>query len=159
MNNKYFEDTYNAMKGYEQAKTSIKEMKEAAWLKYGYDSPEAKVWEDREDALKCPCTAGQLDAYRAWRHTYKDLGMDEILIVDDCPWEADIESFVQALRDGNVPEIILTDTSTALMRTMHALADHGCLMRSLCTMTVNDETWGQQEIQGVSFVVVTAQEQ
>ncbi len=109
------------------------------------------AWHEREKQFRFPYTEGQMRAYRAWMQSRRR--GSSTLEAEDLPWERDIPDFVRTLREAGAEAFAVTDQSTALMRSLHALAAEGCTVEGLCTITRREDRYGSMEeyrVQGIS---------
>ncbi len=88
---------------------------------------------ERKNSIKSSLTDGQAKACRAWRNS--TLSGNEILEVRDLPWDREVHDFVETLRAAGIDDFAVTDQSISLIGSLHRLADEGCTMQGLCTVT------------------------
>ena len=86
-----------------------------------------EYFEKLRDTEKNP-TRGQVYAYRSWEQSTEDRA--DMFEVRGLPWGSQIKDgvmkeFVAALTAADIDEIIVTDQSTALMESVHALVAEG----------------------------------
>ena len=151
-NNTYFESIYNLGHEYEVAKAKRKARKQEIINTYGWDSKELDAWFEEDAAVKYPIEQGTCKAYRAWETSINrkedELEMDEFL------WEAEVQDFVEALRSAGIKSFVYTNQSTAVMENLHQFAAAGCTMLGLCTITRQENRWGEEkavEVIGIRF--------
>ena len=88
------------------------------------------------DTEKNP-TRGQVYAYRSWEQSTEGV----------------MKEFVAALTAADIDEIIVTDQSTALMESVHALVAEGAYLEGVGTVTrdpLHDPS-GHREVKGLVF--------
>ena len=148
--NGFFEKLEAAAGEFESARAARNEEKEALRKAGDWDGIEA--WNEREKQFRFPYTDGQIKAYRAWMQSRWH--NSSVLETEDLPWERDIPDFVRTLREAGAEAFAVTDQSTALMRSLHALAAEGCTVEGLCTITRRENRYGtvqEYEVQGISI--------
>ena len=89
-----------------------------------------EYFEKLRDTEKNP-TRGQVYAYRSWEQSTEDRA--DMFEVRALPWGSQIKDgvmkeFVAALTAADIDEIIVTDQSTALMESVHALVAEGAYL-------------------------------
>lgn len=94
---------------------------------------------------------GARQAFWAYQYTV-DNGTDEFLVAE-LPWQNGLaEDFIKTLREAKVEEFITTDSSTALIRTLHELDKYGCKVAGLAT--INIKVWREiEELKGIKMVI------
>jgi len=148
--NGFFGEMETAARKFETARAARNAEKEELCRAGDWDGVEA--WGEREKQFAFPYTDGQIRAYRTWKRS-----MDRnssMLEAEDLPWEKDIPDFVRTLREAGAETFAVTDQSTALMRSLHALAAEGCTVEGLCTITRREDRYGsveEREMQGISI--------
>ena len=148
--NGFFEKLEAVAGEFESARAARNEEKEALRKAGDWDGMEA--WNEREKQFRFPYTDGQIKAYRAWMQSRWH--NSSVLEAEDLPWERDIPDFVRTLREAGMEAFTVTDQSTALMRSLHALAAEGCTVEGLCTVTRRENRYGtvqEYEVQGISI--------
>ena len=65
-----------------------------------------------------PLTDGEKFVLREYLQSKKD-GFDTLTITSIC-WERDYAEIIRMLKEGDISRCVLADTSTGLMRTLHA---------------------------------------
>ena len=124
MKNKFFEEMWNTLKAYEEAKENG-------------ESPER------------PYTAGQIEAVRSYVHGgSKD---ETEVLLNGFLWERDIPDFIATLRKAGIKSLVTTDHSTALMETLHSFEAEGCKLKGLCKVTEESRYDGTLELPGIRF--------
>lgn len=105
-------------------------------------------WLRGNDAPACPFSSGQYEAYElVTRCTGDELQVSKSII------ESDAGDFVDTLRALGVKSFVLTVASSALMSTMHALDDSGCMIQGLCKVD-GEEPWNRgDKVNGVRFAL------
>ncbi|MBR1810989.1 MAG: hypothetical protein IJ766_04975 [Clostridia bacterium] len=88
--------------------------------------------------MTCPLNSGELEAVRAWNPEA------DTFIATDHLWTKDIHDFVACLREAGVKTFLFTDTSTALMESIHEFAKEGVRLEGPETFTTNDG-WNNEE--------------
>lgn len=96
-----------------------------------------EYFEKLRDTEKNP-TRGQVYAYRSWEQSTEDRA--DMFEVRALPWGSQIKDgvmkeFVAALTAADIDEIIVTDQSTALMESVHALVAEGAYLEGVGTVT------------------------
>lgn len=112
-------------------------------------------FEKLRDTEKNP-TRGQVYAYRSWEQSTEDRA--DMFEVRALPWGSQIKDgvmkeFVAALTAADIDEIIVTDQSTALMESVHALVAEGAYLEGVGTVTrdpLHDPS-GRREVKGLVF--------
>lgn len=99
-------------------------------------------------------TRGQIYAYRAWEQTQRDVV--DMFEVDSLPWGSELENgimeeFVATLREAGVEQFAVTDHSTALMESLHALFALGCTLIEPTIVQRHPPHWGDTERHGLLF--------
>lgn len=130
------------------------EKKQAIIDTFGWDSPEMKDWYMYKETLQNPFSSGVMKAYRAW----KDMicRNEEELVLGDFLWDREVADFVNALRLAGIVTFIYTNRGTSVMDNLHDLADNGCQMVGLCTISRIENRWGEEEeelVPGIRFFV------
>ena len=94
---------------------------------------------------------GAMYAVWAYQNT-RDKGLNDFY-VSELPWEnGTAEDFVKTLREAKIEEFITTDSSTALLRTLHELDKYGCKVAGLTT--INIKVWREnEELKGIKMVL------
>ncbi len=98
-------------------------------------------------------TWGQGIAYRAWRDSLEnDTSMFE---VHELPWGSNVNEemhdFVETLRAAGVDRFAVTDESTALMTSLHALIAAGGILEGPCTVTRHLPYWPEETRLGLEI--------
>lgn len=114
-----------------------------------------EYFEKLRDTEKDP-TRGQVYAYRSWEQSTEDRA--DMFEVRALPWGSQIKDgvmkeFVAALTAADIDEIIVTDQSTALMESVHALVAEGAYLEGVGTVTrdpLHDPS-GRREVKGLVF--------
>lgn len=114
-----------------------------------------EYFEKLRDTEKNP-TRGQVYAYRSWEQSTEDRA--DMFEVRALPWGSQIKDgvmkeFVAALTAADIDEIIVTDQSTALMESVHALVAEGAYLEGVGTVTrdpLHDPS-GRREVKGLVF--------
>lgn len=151
-NNPYFTEMAATGKAWEKARQDRLVRKQEIIDLYGYDSEELKLWYEKEKKITFPFSQGQNNAYRAWS-TSLLRGSSE-LECEDLPWDKDMADFVSTLRIAGFTTLVVTDQSTALMRSLFALTALGCRLVGLCRITRHETRWGEEEpskVEGIRF--------
>ena len=101
-------------------------------------------------------TWGQHCAYRAWRESLEN--NTSSFEVRELPWgndvEVDMKSFVETLREAGVDHFIVTDESTALMKSLHALVAAGGALEGTATVTRKPPYWDEETRLGLEIRIV-----
>ena len=151
-NNTYFENLKKIGTEFEERRTAHNEKKEDIINAYGWDSEELKAWYTEKEAMKFPFPEGACKAYRAWTQSLSR--KEEELELDDFLWEREVQDFIDALREAGIETFVYTNQSTAVMENLHQFAAAGCTMQGLCTITRQENRWGEEEtikIMGIRF--------
>lgn len=121
----------------------------------GWDSPEVEEWytkkQQMQDDFNTLFPRGIWKAYRAWRW-----GKTDELVMDDFLWEGEVQDFVDTLRRAGLETFVYTNSSTACMENLHGFAAAGCTLMELCTITMKENRYGEDEevqVHGVRFKV------
>lgn len=112
-----------------------------------------EYFEKLRDTEKNP-TRGQVYAYRSWEQSTEDRA--DMFEVRALPWGSQIKDGVMkesvaALTAADIDEIIVTDQSTALMESVHALVAEGAYLEGVGTVTrdpLHDPS-GRREVKGL----------
>ena len=126
MKNKFFEEMWNNLKAYEEAKANG-------------GRPEH------------PYTAGQTEAARSY--FYGGSKVEDEILVGSGLWEKDIPDFMDTLRKAGIKSLVTTDHSTGLMGNLHGFEAEGCKLEGLCKITEEDFLGGTREIQEIRFTL------
>ncbi len=148
--NTFFEKLEAAAWEFESARMERNKEKEA--LCEAGDWNGVEEWNEREKQFRFPYTDGEVKAYRAW--TQSRWHNSSVLEAEDLPWEKDIPDFIRTLREAGVEAFAVTDQSTALMRSLHALAAGGCTVEGLCTVTRREDRYGTVQEHGVQGISI-----
>ena len=148
--NGFFTEMEAAAEGFEAARAARNAEKEGLRKAGDWDGIEA--WNEREKQFPFPYTDGEIKAYRAWNQSRQH--GSSVLEAADLPWEKDIADFVRTLREAGTETFAVTDQSTALMRSLHALAAEGCTVEGLCTVTRMENRYGSLERYGVQGISI-----
>lgn len=101
---------------------------------------------------KVPLEQGVSKAYRAWATSISR--KEDELEMDDFLWEREVTDFVETLRKAGIKTFVYTNQSTAVMENLHQFAAAGCTMEGLCTITRQENRWGDEEptkVMGIRF--------
>ncbi|MBP3653185.1 MAG: hypothetical protein J6J78_08985 [Clostridia bacterium] len=103
-----------------------------------------------------PATRGEWDAYRAWQQTTEN--NTDHFEVDELPWgvglrNGEMDEMLQTLRRAGVARIAVTDRSTALMESLHALCGMGCTIIGPCTVNREPGRWGDKSRLGLEIKI------
>ena len=150
--NTYFDNLYRIGCEYEAARAERQARKKQIIDTLGWDSEELKAWYKEDAAAKFPFSQGISKAFRAWKSSLSR-SEDEIEM-DDFLWEGEVHDFVEALREAGFTSFVYTNQSTAVMENLHQLAAEGCRLEGLCTITRQENRWGEEEpyeVQGIRF--------
>lgn len=150
--NSYFEKMYRAICEFETAREKRRKERGEISRTYGWDSPEMAAWARREDTFRCPFTYGAMEACRAWTRSRENAASE--LECDGLPAQEHLPDFVGALKAAGAETLAVTEQSTALMGNIHRLAELGCTLEGICTVTHTEEqfgTIGEKQIQGLRF--------
>ena len=98
-------------------------------------------------------TWGQHYAYRAWRDSLEnDASTFE---VRELPWgqkvKEEMTSFVETLREAGVDRFAVTDQSTSLMESLHALVAVGGTIEGTTTVTRKPTYWDEETRLGLEI--------
>ena len=114
-----------------------------------------EYFEKLRDTEKNP-TRGQVYAYRSWEQSTEY--RTSMFEVRELPWGSQIKGgvmkeFVAALTAANIDEIIVTDQSTALMESVHALVGEGAYLEGIGTVARDPlhNPSGRCEVKGLVF--------
>ena len=88
-------------------------------------------------------TEGEHYAMNAYRYSLDKQSSE--FECNELPWSTDMKDFVKSLRKAGATQIAVTDRSTALMESLHKLAEQGCTIESLCTVTRENAWCGKEE--------------
>ena len=150
--NTYFDNFYRIGCEYEAARAERQARKKQIIDTLGWDSEELKAWYEEDAAAKFPFSQGISKAFRAWKSSLSR-SEDEIEM-DDFLWEGEVHDFVEALREAGFSSFVYTNQSTAVMDNLHRFAAEGCRLEGLCTITRQENRWGEEgpyEVQGIRF--------
>jgi hypothetical protein len=150
--NTYFDNLYRIGCEYEAARAERQARKKQIIDTLGWDSEELKAWYEEDAAAMFPFSQGISKAFRAWKSSLSR-SEDEIEM-DDFLWEGEVHDFVEALREAGFTSFVYTNQSTAVMENLHQLAAEGCRLEGLCTITRQENRWGEEdpyEVQGIRF--------
>ena len=153
-NNTYFENLYKLGCEWEKAREERRARKQPIIDTYGWDSEELKAWYAEDAAATFPVSQGACKAYRAWR-TSIDRKENEVEM-NDFLWEKDVQDFIDALKAAGIKTFVYTNQSTAVMENLHQFAAAGCTMQGLCTITRQEDRWGEEkpyEVIGIRFMI------
>lgn len=104
-----------------------------------------KIQEKLENNVEL--TPGEFKVAQAYHQTKTEMDSDKI-VIGGILWEKDYQSFLDALKNFEVNEFILNDTSTALMGTLQLLLENGYEVAGV--ESVKKETFfGDEEIKGL----------
>ena len=151
-NNTYFENLYKIGCEWEAAREERRARKQTIIDTYGWDSEELKAWYAEDKAAAFPFAQGTSKAYRAWK-TSLQRKEDEVEM-NDFLWEREVPDFIEALRQAGIRTFVYTNQSTAVMENLHQFAAAGCKMEGLCTITRQEDRWGEEEpyeVMGIRF--------
>lgn len=141
--NDYFEAMIETMTAYVQARDAREEKREALMNEGNWDAVK-EMDEKEETELPKPFTAGEAKALNQYRRSTRD-GADAFEI-SDLPWNYELTDYVKTLRAAGITTAVVTDESTALMDGIYGLANLGCRMAGLQTVTrENDHRFGSKE--------------
>ena len=127
-NNAYFEELKRIGHEWEAARIERKARKQQIIDTLGWESDELKAWYEEDAAAKFPFEQGVSKAYRAWATSIS--------------------------RKEDELEMDYTNQSTAVMENLHQFAAAGCTMEGLCTITRQENRWGDEEptkVMGIRF--------
>lgn len=148
----YFEEMYHTICEFETAREKRRKERGEISRTYGWDSPEMAAWARREDAFECPFTHGAMEACRAWMRSRENAASE--LDCNDLPAQEHLPDFVEVLKEAGAKTLAVTEDSTALMRNIHRLAELGCTLEGICTVTHTVERFGsvrEEQIPGLRF--------
>lgn len=96
---------------------------------------------------------GQHYAYRAWRDSLEnDTSAFE---VNEMPWGQNVAEemaiFVATLREAGIDRFVVTNESTALMTSLHALIAAGGILEGPATVTRHVPYWPEETRLGLEF--------
>ena len=112
----------------------------------------ARKQQKEDAAAKFPFEQGVSKAYRAWATSISR--KEDELEMDDFLWEREVTDFVETLRKAGIKTFVYTNQSTAVMENLHQFAAAGCTMEGLCTITRQENRWGDEEptkVMGIRF--------
>ncbi len=150
--NTYFDNLYRFGCEYEAARSERQARKQQIIDTLGWDSEELKAWYAEDKATQFPFSQGISKAYRAWKTSV--IRHEDEVEMDDFLWEGEVHDFVEALRKAGFTSFVYTNQSTAVMENLHQLAAEGCRLEGLCTITRQENRWGEEEpyeVQGIRF--------
>ena len=151
-NNTYFENLKKIGHDWEAAKVERQARKQQIIDTLGWDSDELKAWYEEDAAAKFPFESGVSKAYRAWAQSLSR--KEDELEMDDFLWDKEVTDFIEALRSAGIETFVYTNQSTAVMENLHAFVAQGCTMTGLCTITRQENRWGDEEpteVMGIRF--------
>ena len=151
-NNTYFEELKRIGHEWEAARIELKARKQQIIDTLGWESDELKAWYEEDAAAKFPFEQGVSKAYRAWATSISR--KEDELEMDDFLWEREVTDFVETLRKAGIKTFVYTNQSTAVMENLHQFAAAGCTMEGLCTITRQENRWGDEEptkVMGIRF--------
>ena len=151
-NNTYFENLKRIGHEYEAARVERQARKQQIIDTLGWDSEELKAWYAEDQAAKFPFEQGACKAYRAWATSISR--QEDELEMDDFLWDKEVSDFVETLRSAGIETFVYTNQSTAVMENLHQFAAAGCTMEGLCTITRQENRWGDEEptkVMGIRF--------
>ena len=151
-NNTYFLDLKRIGHEYEAARVERRARKQQIIDTFGWESEELKAWYEEDAAAKFPFEQGACKAYRAWASSLSR--QEDELEMDDFLWEKEVHDFIAALRSAGIGTFVYTNQSTAVMENLHQFAAAGCTMLGLCTITRQENRWGEEkavEVIGIRF--------
>lgn len=151
-NNAYFEELKRIGHEWETARIERKARKQQIIDTLGWESDELKAWYEEDAAAKFPFGQGVSKAYRAWATSISR--KEDELEMDDFLWEREVTDFVETLRKAGIKTFVYTNQSTAVMENLHQFAAAGCTMEGLCTITRQENRWGDEEptkVMGIRF--------
>lgn len=98
-------------------------------------------------------TWGQGRAYRAWRDSLEN--DSNAFEVHELPWGQKVKEempiFVETLRDAGIDHFIVTDQSTTLMESLHALVAAGGSIEGISTVTRKPPYWDEETRLGLEI--------
>ena len=98
-------------------------------------------------------TWGQGRAYRAWEDSLEN--DTSVFEVHELPWgnnvDEEMRDFVDTLRAAGVDHFAVTDQSTALMTSLHALIAAGGTIEGPCTVTRHRPYWDEETRPGLEI--------
>ena len=149
--NTYFKSMYDTCCEWQKVQSAHEATKEETIQKFGWDSDEVKAWYAREKEIKAefPYSNGEMKAYWAYDRTETE----EFELNDFC-WEREVSDFIGTLRKAGIQSFVYTNQSTAVMENLHQFAAAGCTMEGLCTITRQENRWGDEEptkVMGIRF--------
>ena len=150
--NAYFEELKRIGHEYEEARVERQERKKQIIDTLGWDSEELKAWYAEDAAAKFPFESGVSKAYRAWKSSIQR--KEDEVEMNDFLWEREVTDFIDALRQAGIKTFVYTNQSTAVMENLHQFAAAGCKMEGLCTITRQEDRWGEEEpyeVMGIRF--------
>lgn len=133
--NAYFTEKKALLEAWCEKRAALNREKDAAWDRN--DSETARRCIRERDAMTCPLTQGEVEAVRAWEPEA------ETFVATDHLWTKDIHDFVACIREAGITTFLFTDTSTALMESIHEFAKEGALLEGPETYTTNDSWNGE----------------
>ena len=151
-NNAYFEELERIGSEWTKKHEAHKALKQQIIDTLGWDSDELKAWYEEDAAAKFPFESGVSKAYRAWAQSLSR--KEDELEMDDFLWEREVTDFVETLRKAGIKTFVYTNQSTAVMENLHQFAAAGCTMEGLCTITRQEDRWGEEEpyeVMGIRF--------
>ena len=98
-------------------------------------------------------TWGQQYAYRAWRDSLEN--ESSTFEVRELPWGQKVKEempiFVATLQDAGIDHFIVTDQSTSLMESLHALVAAGGSIEGTATVTRKPPYWDEETRLGLEI--------
>ena len=147
----FFEKLHSTGVAFESAKQIRLNEKSKILEKPNHDV-ELEQWYKREEAFSFPLTRGATIALQDW-HSYCELSKN-YFECDDLPWEKDLLSYIETLRNAGLTEFVITDHSTALMDSIHLICSYQCELVSLATVIRNEKRWGAYEENTIPGILI-----
>jgi hypothetical protein len=154
MKNEFFESMYKAGCEYQEKRDAAEKQRDALYAEEKYDEG-TDLMVKFNDETPFPFTNGAMKAFQAYQNTnYRGADCFE---VEDLPWPKDMKDFVDTLRKAGIRTITVNDQSTGLMEGIYGLAENGCRMGALRTVTrEKDHRFGSDEPErknGIEFTI------
>lgn len=150
----YFKNMERIEREYYAAKEAREAEKKQILETKGWDSEELSAWNEREKQFTPPYTMGQISAFSAWENSKRSKSGE--LECDTLPFEKDIRDFSDTLKEAGYKTLVITDQSTALMQSLHALGALGWKIDGLCSVT-RAENYSMRaetrEVQGLRLTI------
>lgn len=98
-----------------------------------------------------PLTEGMWQACRTYEFNVRSQSSE--FECDHLPWDTDMSDFVKTMREAGVETIAVTERSSSLIESLHKLAEQGCTVKELCTVTRPDIWHEPEEIPAIRIML------